>query len=46
LNWILREVISNPTTINVSALPEGIYFYRVITENGSLIGEGKEVIQR
>jgi hypothetical protein len=51
-NELGQRVITNyelkitASTINVSNLPEGVYFYRVIAENGSLIGEGKEVIQR
>jgi hypothetical protein len=51
-NELGQRVITNyelkitASTINVSSLPEGVYFYRVIAEDGSLIGEGKEVIQR
>jgi hypothetical protein len=39
-------VISNPTTINVSCLLEGVYFYRVVNISGGLIGEGKLIIER
>jgi hypothetical protein len=33
-------------SINLSGQPEGIYLYRVIANNGELIGEGKLVIQK
>jgi hypothetical protein len=39
-------VISNPTTINLSNLPDGIYFCRIVTENGELMGSGKFIIER
>jgi uncharacterized repeat protein (TIGR03803 family) len=51
-NELGERVITNyelkitASTINVSNLPEGVYFYRVVKEDGSLIGEGKEVIIR
>jgi uncharacterized repeat protein (TIGR03803 family) len=32
--------------INIGNQPSGIYLYRVITENGGLVGEGKVVIQK
>jgi hypothetical protein len=32
--------------INLSSQPNGIYLYRVITEDGNLMGEGKLVIER
>ncbi len=32
--------------VNIGNQPNGIYLYRVITENGSLVGEGKVVIQK
>ena len=37
---------ANSTEINLSGQPEGIYLYRVISENGNLIGEGKIIIQQ
>jgi hypothetical protein len=33
-------------TINLSNQPNGIYLYRVITETGALLGEGKLIIQK
>ncbi len=39
--------IQNPTfNIDLSSQPNGIYLYRVLNENGSLIGEGKVVIAK
>jgi len=32
--------------INLSSQPNGIYLYRVITNNGELIGEGKIIVQK
>jgi hypothetical protein len=32
--------------IDLSSQPNGIYFYRVITNEGSLLGEGKLIIQK
>ena len=32
-------------TVNLSGQPAGVYFYRVLKENGGLVGEGKIVIQ-
>lgn len=34
------------TEINLEKQPSGIYLYRVIKENGGLIGEGKIIIQK
>lgn len=33
-------------TINLSGQPSGVYLYRVITETGNLVGEGKVVVQQ
>jgi hypothetical protein len=33
-------------SINISNQPSGIYFYRVITETGNAVAEGKFVIQK
>jgi hypothetical protein len=32
--------------IDLSSQPNGIYFYRVLNEDGSLAGEGKIVVQK
>jgi len=40
----LQQVEGN-NTINISNKPAGIYFYRIITQNGSLISEGKMIIK-
>lgn len=37
------NINSDNTQINLSGQPQGIYLYRVITETGELIGEGKVV---
>ncbi len=36
---------NSPFTINLSDKANGIYFYRVTKEDGSLIGEGKIIVQ-
>jgi len=33
-------------TINLSSQPNGVYFYRVLEKYGSLLGEGKVVIEK
>jgi len=33
-------------TIDLSSNPNGVYLYRVISENGNLLGEGKLVVQK
>jgi len=33
-------------TIDLSSQPNGVYLYRVITQDGSLVGEGKLVIEK
>jgi hypothetical protein len=42
------QALLNATTtqIDMSNKAEGLYLYRVITETGTLVGEGKFVIQR
>jgi uncharacterized repeat protein (TIGR03803 family) len=51
-NILGQEVYSQFTihnaqfSINISSEPSGIYLYRVLTENGNLIGEGKLIIQK
>lgn len=32
--------------INLSDKASGMYFYRIITEGGSLIGEGKVIVEK
>lgn len=39
--------IQNPTVnIDLSSQSNGVYFYRIITQDGSLLGEGKLIIQK
>ncbi|HXB11926.1 MAG TPA: T9SS type A sorting domain-containing protein, partial [Bacteroidia bacterium] len=42
----IGKLNAKSTQIDLSANSVGIYLYRVITETGSLIGEGKFIIQR
>lgn len=32
--------------INISSQPNGLYLYRVLTETGKLVGEGKVVVNK
>jgi hypothetical protein len=32
--------------MNLSSQPNGIYLYRVISERGALVGEGKVIIEK
>lgn len=41
-----QAIQSDKIKIDLSGQPAGIYFYRAITNTGSLIGEGKVIIQR
>jgi len=49
---MLGEKVYQSTTnsdniqINLSGQSQGIYLYRVISENGNLLGEGKVIIQK
>ncbi|HTB33055.1 MAG TPA: choice-of-anchor tandem repeat GloVer-containing protein [Bacteroidia bacterium] len=38
--------VQGDNLINVSEQPNGVYLYRVVGEDGSLIGEGKIVVQK
>ena len=40
------SIIHYPFAIDLSFQPNGIYLYRVISETGNLLGEGKLVIQK
>jgi hypothetical protein len=40
------EGVSVSYPINISSQPGGVYFYRVVAEDGSLVGEGKLVVQK
>jgi PKD repeat protein len=42
---ILRSA-QNDNLIDLSAQPSGVYFYRVLKEDGSLAGSGKMIIQK
>jgi len=37
---------NSPFTINLTGQPNGVYFYRIVSENRNLIGEGKMIIQK
>jgi hypothetical protein len=52
-NSLGEKVYSSPFTIhnsqftiNLSNQPNGIYFYRALSDNGELLGEGKVLIER
>lgn len=45
LSEALKQV-QGDNVINLSNQPNGIYLYRIMSENGNLVGEGKLVIQR
>ena len=40
------SIINYPLSIDLSSQPNGIYLYRVLSENGKMIGEGKVVVQK
>ncbi len=39
-------IYNSQFTIDLSSQPNGVYFYRVVTESGNLVGEGKLIIQK
>ncbi len=41
-----EELRAKSEEINISNQPNGVYFYRVITESGNTLGSGKVVIQK
>ncbi len=41
-----EELRAKSEEIDLTGQPNGVYFYRVLSENGGLIGEGKVVIQK
>jgi hypothetical protein len=46
---VLTEIlhsVQDDKVINLTEQPSGVYLYRVIAEDGSLVGEGKMVIQK
>ncbi len=45
LNTTLKQV-QGDNLIDLAGQPNGIYLYRVISENGDLIGEGKVIIEK
>jgi hypothetical protein len=45
LKQILRSA-QDDKVIDLGAEPDGVYFYRVLNEDGGLVGEGKLVIQK
>jgi len=38
--------LADDNLINLAGQPSGVYLYRVLSKNGSLIGEGKIIVQR
>jgi hypothetical protein len=40
------ELTGNTNQIDLSGQPGGVYFYRIIEENGALVGEGKLIIHK
>jgi hypothetical protein len=40
------STLNSQLSINLSSQPGGVYLYRVIAEDGSMIGEGKMIIQK
>jgi len=44
----LIEVLTSygDNSIDLSSEPDGLYLYRVITQDGGLVGEGKLIIQK
>jgi len=45
---VLTEIrqLADDNRIDLSSQPTGVYFYRVVSENGNLVGEGKVVVER
>ncbi len=41
-----EELRAKSNEINLSEQPNGVYFYRVIKEDGGLAGDGKVVIEK
>jgi hypothetical protein len=42
----MLKQVQNDNRIDLSGQPQGIYFYRVLKEDGELLGEGKLIIQK
>lgn len=40
------STFSSPLSINLSNQPTGIYLYRIVSETGELLGQGKLIIQK
>jgi len=40
------SIVHSPLSIDLRNLPNGIYFYRIIKEDSSSLGEGKLIIQK
>jgi hypothetical protein len=38
------SIVNYPLSINISTQPSGIYLWRIITDDGALVGEGKLII--
>jgi hypothetical protein len=46
VNIGMLKQVQHDYEINLSSQPSGVYFYQVLNEDGSLVGEGKVIVQR
>jgi hypothetical protein len=42
----MLKQVQHDNTIDISNQPNGMYLYRVLNNDGSLVGEGKVVVQK
>jgi len=42
----MLKQVQHDYELNLSNEPNGIYFYRILQDNGNLLGEGKVIIQK
>jgi len=42
----MLKQVQHDNTLDLSNQPSGVYLYRVITQDGNLVGEGKIIVQR
>lgn len=43
---VTHSLASGNNTMEMNSEPNGVYLYRIIADNGNLVGEGKLVIRR